>query len=126
MIASMALTHRDLRERFFFALLLGVLVLTVFLFLPYLATLAVAATFAVILQPVYRVILVRVRDSRGIAALLTMLLTGLLVFVPLTVLALQMVQEATSLYVTLSQNPDFLSKDLLGSVQALISGRVDI
>ncbi len=120
----MTITHRDIRERFFFALLLGVLVLTFFLFLPYLVTLAIAATFAVILQPVFQSLLKQFKGIRSLAAVITMLITGVLIFVPLTLLGIQIVTEATHVYTTASQHPELFAPALLGKFEGFIRGYV--
>lgn len=112
------------RSTFFFLLLAGVAVLTFFIFKPYLITLAVASTFAVVMQPLYRAILNIVRGQRSIASILTIVATSILIMAPLTLLGMQVVQEATGVYETISEQQEELSDDVLVNVERLIEGYV--
>lgn len=94
---------------FFFALLLGVLALAFIMFLPYLPTLAVAATLAVVTYPLHRRIVRLTQGRETIAAFLTLLCIGLLLLVPLTFVGTQVYLEAQDLYVRMVENGDALT-----------------
>lgn len=90
-----------LRSSFFYVLLGIVTLLTFFVFRPFIVTLAISATIAVVSQPLYQALLRIIRRVRGtetIATVLTMIAIGILVLAPLSILAMQVIQEATSLY----------------------------
>lgn len=110
----------QLQRHFFYALLLGVILLSVLMFQPYLVTLAVAGTFAVVLQPVYRGLQLRFSGKKTLSALLTVLLTILLVLLPLTFFGTQIVQEASELYLYLSSGNQEFSSEVINLIEAKI------
>jgi len=69
---------------FFFALFAAVAALTASLFVPFFTVLALAAIFAVILQPLYRATLRLLRNKAGLASLATILMGLVFVAVPVT------------------------------------------
>jgi predicted PurR-regulated permease PerM len=91
-------SSNKIRSSFFYVMLALVAVLTFLVLRPYAVTLAMAATLAVISQPVHDAILRIVRQKATIAAILTMLVMGILVLAPLGLLILQVTREATALY----------------------------
>lgn len=105
---------------FFFALLLGVLGLAFFLFLPYLTTLAVAVTLAVVLYPLHRRIVRLVRGRETLAAFLSLLCAGLLLLVPLSFVGTQIYLEAQNLYEHITENRDALTESITGFVDGYI------
>ena len=62
-------------------LLLGAIILTALILKPFLISISVAVTFAVILRPVYLRFLIFTRGYRGIASILTILLAVIVFFV---------------------------------------------
>lgn len=113
--------HRaHIQTAFFFALLLGVLVLAFFLFLPYLTTLAVAATFAVVTYPLHKRLVSLLRNREGLAALFTVLLTILLVLIPLSLIGTQVVLESQHLYERIVENRESLTKSFTGFLEGTI------
>lgn len=82
---------------FFAVLLLGMIVLAFFIFLPFLVSLAMAATLAVVCYPLYERIRRWTGDRRGIAALLTVLLAILAFLLPLVILGALVFREAGAL-----------------------------
>lgn len=86
---------------FLLSLLILVLVLAVFIFLPYLSAVLLAAVFAVVMRPVYRRLTKWFGGLESAAALLTVFLVLTIVFTPLMVLGMQIFQEATDLYLAL-------------------------
>lgn len=95
------MNHLKWGRPFFFILMAGASILLFLVFRPYLAGLVIAATFAVIFQPVYDFILRFVR-LKTLAALGTILITVVLVLIPLIIFGQQVSQEAYGLYQRLS------------------------
>jgi predicted PurR-regulated permease PerM len=85
-----------LQNNFFFAILIGVIVLTFFIFLPYLSPLIIAAVFAVLFRPMHRRIVDRLgsqKENSSVAALVTLLTIVLLVLTPLFFITAQLSVE---------------------------------
>lgn len=91
-----------LHPYFLIAFIAVAAVLTFFIFRPFLVTLVLAAVFAVVLQPLYCGVLRRMHGSPGLAAFLTMLITLVCVLIPFLFISVQIVGDAQSLYVSLS------------------------
>jgi predicted PurR-regulated permease PerM len=83
---------------FLLALLIGVLVLTFFIFKPFLYALLLAIVFATVFNPLHKRMLALTRQKISIAAILSTFVILVLVIVPLTLLATQIFKEATELY----------------------------
>jgi predicted PurR-regulated permease PerM len=90
-----------LRPYFLLVILLAALALVVLIFKPFLAPLALAAVFAVVLRPVYNWLLARLGNNRTVAGFSTLLVAAVGLLVPLGLIATQIVAEASSLYVAL-------------------------
>lgn len=104
---------RDLQIYFFLALLVGIFALVFFIFLPYLGVFVLAATFAVIFQPLHRKILRLVRQSEGLAAFLSTTIVIIVILVPLFLFSFQLIQEARGLYTDLTTGKNtVLPKDV--------------
>ncbi len=113
--------HRTyIQTAFFFTLLVGVLTLAFFIFLPYLTTLSVAATFAVVTCPLHKWITRLCRGREGIAALLTVLITVLLVLAPLSFIGTQVVWESQHLYQRIMENQESLTETFTGLIERTI------
>ncbi|MBI2033793.1 MAG: AI-2E family transporter [Candidatus Liptonbacteria bacterium] len=93
---------RDLQIYFFLALLIGILALVFFIFLPYLSVFVLAATFAVIFQPLHQKILRLMRQNDGLAAFLSTMIVIIVILVPLFLFSFQLIQEARGLYTDLT------------------------
>ncbi|OHA81921.1 MAG: hypothetical protein A2675_02010 [Candidatus Yonathbacteria bacterium RIFCSPHIGHO2_01_FULL_51_10] len=89
---------------FFFALFAAVAALTASLFVPFFTVLALAAIFAVILQPLYRATLRLLRNKAGLASLATILMGLVFVAVPVTFIGGQVFNEAHDVYVGLQED----------------------
>lgn len=97
--------------------------LTFFVFLPYLYPLILAATIAVVFQPLFRSLIRVFGGSRTIAAFFTVCVVAVIVIVPLVFFGFQVASEAQSLYGKLS-NPDskvFNEDGVLAAIQYKIS-----
>lgn len=95
-----------LQNNFFFAILIGVIVLTFFIFLPYLSPLIIAAVFAVLFRPIHRRIVQKTsgqKENSSVAALLTLLIIVVLVLTPLFFISVRLSYEARDLYSYLTQ-----------------------
>ncbi|OHB20353.1 MAG: hypothetical protein A2854_01195 [Parcubacteria group bacterium RIFCSPHIGHO2_01_FULL_56_18] len=83
---------------FLLALLFASLVLTYFIFQPFLAPLVLAAVFAVVLQPLYRRILRSIPKWPSLASLITVLISVVGILVPLILIGTEIGIEAQDLY----------------------------
>lgn len=94
------MNHQKLQTYFFLALLVAIGVLTLKILFPFLAPLVIAATFAVIFEPLYTGLFKVVRQ-KSIASFLATLLVFVIVVAPLTLFGVLIFQEASDLYFTL-------------------------
>ncbi len=101
---------------FFLGLMGATLILTFFIFKPFLAPLILAATFAVIFQPIYKRLSGLIPGYPSLTALLGVMAIALLVLIPLTFFGFQIFQEAKILFHSLSNDG--------GVVPAGIRGRI--
>ena len=88
-------------NNFFFGLLLAVIVLAIFIFLPFLTPLVLAAALAVVFGPVHRFIvkvLFRNKERSSFAALATLIFITVIIFVPLLLIAGKIYTEVQSMY----------------------------
>ena len=92
-----------LRPYFLILFLLGALVLTGFIFAPFLKPLALAAVFAVVLQGLYKNVSKYVR-WQGAAAFFTILISTILILIPLSLVSVLIGQEARDLYLSLDKS----------------------
>lgn len=79
-------------------------VLAFFIFRPFLIALVLAVVFAVVLQPLYRIVLRGLNNSPGLAAFITMLISVACILVPLTFITIQVADEAQGLYSSIVNN----------------------
>src|SRR3989344_2444784 len=90
---------------FFLALLLGVAVLTAFIFLQYLTSLLIAVVFSVVFRPLHRGIskvFSKGHQSSSISTFITLLIVAVLVITPMIFLAKQIYVESENLYYSLT------------------------
>jgi len=90
------------RPYFLIALIAASAVLAFFIFRPFLTALALAAIFAMTLQPLYQAVLRRMSNSPGLAAFATMLVAVVCILVPLLFISMQIAGDAQNLYSSLS------------------------
>ena len=95
--------REKLQTFFFLGMLVGILALMFFVFLPYLSILIVAGTLAIVFEPFYQKALVGLR-SESLAAVLTVLVVLILIFVPLVFFGTQVAKEAAQLYVSVAND----------------------
>ncbi len=88
---------------FLLTLLLGMIVITFFVFKPFVYALVLAIVFATVFAPWHRKILVITRDRVGLAALLTTATVLVVIIIPVIFFTTQIFHEGTKLYATLTQ-----------------------
>ena len=100
---------------FFFLFFIGIIVLSFFIFLPYIGALVIALTLTIIFRPAYKKLLKILRNKNTLAALLTILVIVILVLIPIVFFSSQIFQEARELYISFANNKtsDFLSKTII-------------
>ncbi|MFH1187606.1 MAG: AI-2E family transporter [bacterium] len=102
--ASNGVNHQKSELYFLLILLAGIFVLAFFIFKPFLYALILAIVFATVFGPLHKKMLAMMRDRKGLAALLATISVLIVVIVPLSFLGIQIFQEATGLYSSLTQN----------------------
>lgn len=96
------MNHSSVRPYFLTAIILLVLVVTYWIFKPFLIALSLAAVFAVILRPVYRRILRMMPKWRGSAAILALLVGVICILVPLSFIGFELFSQTKSVYSSVS------------------------
>lgn len=93
----------DQKTQFYFLMVLLSItaVLSFFILKPFLFAITLAMVFSIIFQPLYAKILKYSFKHEGLAAFLTTIVIMILIFVPLTFLIIQILQEAKDLYLSL-------------------------
>ena len=86
---------------FLLATLIGVGVLSYFIFAPFLTALIMAAVFAVTFHSLHQWILKRLGKWKSIAALLTVIVAVVGIITPLAMIGTQIVYQAADVYVSL-------------------------
>lgn len=94
---------------FLLALLLGAAIMAFFIAQPFLTPLALAAVFAVVLQPIYRDVLSVMRKYPSAAAGLTVIFSIIAIIVPISFIGAQIAREASAVYTSLTQSGDGLT-----------------
>lgn len=87
---------------FLLALTIGAAWIAFLVVKPFFSALALGAVFAVVLQPIYRRIVGRARGKESLAALSTVAVSILIVLIPIIFVSMQLLKEAQSLYVSLT------------------------
>ena len=89
---------------FLLVFLVGVFILAIFIFRPFIYALALAAIFAVVFQPLYQKILKIFGQYHGLASFITTLIIIIFILTPLILLGIQIFKEASQLYFSLTDN----------------------
>jgi len=107
---------------FFSSLLLGVLVLTFFVFQPFLYALVLAAVFAIVFHPLHKRLVRFFGKRKGWAALVTMLIVFILVLAPLVFFGAEVFQESGRLYSAFAaQKENLLQLPWLASLKETVT-----
>ena len=98
-------TRRTIQFSFLFFLFVVAIALSFFIFKPYLNPIVLAATFAIVFYPMFSKILTSIGGRRrGLASFLTVLATIIIVFVPVTLLGMQVTKELNTVYADINAN----------------------
>ncbi len=92
------MTDSKLQDRTFLLLLIGVSIAFLAILWPYYEAVFWGVALAILFAPLHRRLLARMPRRRNLAALCTLLLCLVLVILPVTLLGVALVQEATHLY----------------------------
>lgn len=110
---------RKFQIYFFVVLFLAVLLLTFFIFLPFLIPLSIAAALAVLCQPFYKRVMRLIGNRKGLAALLTIAVVVIVVLTPLTLIGLVVFSEAREFSAQISNG----GNDSINRLQVFIEER---
>jgi len=107
---------------FLLALLFGIFAVTFFIFKPFVYALILAVVFATVFRPVHKKILVMTGGKGALSSFLTTLCVLVVIIVPFSFLAVQIFQEATSLYSSLVVDGEasVFSQSISATIQGLI------
>lgn len=113
---------------FFFILLAATLILSFFIFRPFLQTLVLAAVAAIIATPLYRKFASKTPSYPGFAAFLTILVIIIFALVPLTFLGVQIFNEAVNLYGSLASGDSLSSSfhSAISRIQETLGTNIDV
>ena len=92
------MTHSKLQDRTFLLLLVLVSIAFLAILWPYYEAVFWGVALAILFAPLHRRLLARMPRKRNLAALATLLLCLVLVILPMTLLSVSLVQEATHVY----------------------------
>ncbi|OHA89559.1 MAG: hypothetical protein A2741_00580 [Candidatus Zambryskibacteria bacterium RIFCSPHIGHO2_01_FULL_43_27] len=105
---------QNIQTWFFFVFIIAVIVLNIFIFLPYLSILFLALVFAIIFGPMHERILAWSGGKNTLSSLLSVLVVLLVIVGPLSFFGTLLFQEASDLYV---QALDMSDGDISGSLK---------
>lgn len=86
---------------FFFSLLIAVIILAVFIFLPFLTPIVLAAAIAVVFAPLHRIIvrlIFKDKERSSFGALFTLIIITFIIFIPTLLIAGKIYTEVQSMY----------------------------
>ncbi len=106
-------THARYQTVFFSIVFLAIGILSALIFWPFLIPLALAGIVAILLSPIYRAILKKIK-SESLSAIITMILLVTLILVPLALISNQIINEAQGLYVSVTSG-ESMSVDIVAS-----------
>lgn len=93
------MTNARGRTFFLLALLLGAALVSFFVLQPFLTTIALAAIFAIVLEPIHARVSKQIGPSANLAAFITLLAGCVLILIPLSLVTTLVVNEAHHAYV---------------------------
>src|SRR3989338_2103209 len=96
--------REKLQTSFFIGLLALILVLSLFIFLPYLTILVFAAVLAITFEPLYNALRATIFKNRSLASLATILIVVAAVLTQLTLFGVMVFKEAGGLYASVTAN----------------------
>jgi predicted PurR-regulated permease PerM len=96
--------HNPIQIAFFATLFVVVAGLALMIFAPFLQALVLAGVAAIALQPLYRAFLRITRNRQGIAAVLTLAMSLVLVGIPISLISTQVFNESQDMYLAISRD----------------------
>lgn len=96
------MNYKNFQIYFFLGILAVVFLVVILMFLPYLSSLVIAATLAIIFEPVHNRVFKIVRRQKILAALITILAMLVIVLVPITFFGIKVFNQAQNLYLQVS------------------------
>lgn len=110
----------SVRSGFFLLALAAAGGLTLWMFGPYLITLAVSTALAVVLHPLYAFFLRILKGKKALASFCTIVITACVILVPLSLIGVQIAQEARALYEKISMGDGPIQDQVLARIDALL------
>ncbi|WP_194721953.1 AI-2E family transporter [Noviherbaspirillum malthae] len=92
------MNNPQLQQKTFLVLLIAVSLAFVWILLPFYGAVFWAAVFAILFTPFYRRLLLAMQQRRNLAALATMALCLVIVFLPLTLITASLIREGSTVY----------------------------
>jgi len=111
---------QNLQTYFLFALLVGVLTVSFFIFRPFIYAIALAAASAVVFQPVYRRLLKLMPNKAWLASIIATLAIIAFIVAPLILLGIRISQEVQHLYLSLAETGG--KSGIISAVDKLVGG----
>ncbi|MCK9352057.1 MAG: AI-2E family transporter [Candidatus Paceibacterota bacterium] len=90
--------NKKLQTTYFFVLFAASTFLLYLIFKPFLQVIVIASILAVLLSPIYKKILLFLRGSKSLSALIVVLASSVIIAIPIYFLVVQILSEAQSLY----------------------------
>lgn len=118
---------KKIRQVFFFGLLLIALVLSFFIFSPFLTSLVLAVVFAVILEPFFNFFIGKLRFPRSLASLATILILIILIALPLTFLGRELLLQSRDLFqsITAENFTSLIPPKVTTTIESVFPGTLD-
>lgn len=113
-----------LRHYFLLVIIVGAIWLTSLIFAPFLKPLALAAVFAVVLQGLYKKMLVLFGRNESAAALATVVASVVLILTPLSFIGALVGSEARDLYISLETGGGQVAAEAANKMDELFGGAV--
>jgi len=96
------MSKKTIQLSFFIGLTLGLLVLSFFIFKPYLGVIFISSVLAVVFYPLYEKLVQRWSGRKALASLATVAIIFVCILIPLILLSASLLREAVSLYGSLA------------------------
>jgi predicted PurR-regulated permease PerM len=112
---------QKLQNIYFLGILLVVLALTVGIFWPFLTVIVLAIMLAMVLNPVYVRATKITRGSKNLGAIATILFLLVVVILPLTLIATQILREAQGIYISLTSSNEMSLDQFSNIIQQKVS-----
>lgn len=91
------------QKQFLSFILIAILLITFFIFKPFLSTLILAGVCGIVLYPLYAYILQKTKQNEVLSSLITIILAIVCIFVPLSFIGAKLFNQALTLYTSLTE-----------------------